>query len=404
MSAQHDVRTLTDPAQRRAAYDLFLSTLHRGPAGDEAWEAHGHAGDEHWLGVVDPDGEIVGSANSFPSRLTLPGGARVPAAAVSGVGVRADRTRAGRLTALMRAQLTAARERGDTVTVLRASEAAIYGRYGYGVASRGQHVRVTARPAWRADAPAGGRVRLLGTAEAGKILPDLQERLAADRPGGMTRNPRWWRRAIDPGGPSAGEYKQIGVHTGPDGDDGFAIWGISEGEPGGNDTISVQQMWAGSPAATAGLWRFLTGADLSDAVTAWARPLDEDLDLLLTDGRAHRVTGRSDDLWLRIVDVGAALAARSWGSGDPVVLRLHDPVLDDAGTWRIGPGGVRPAGDALPELECGLESLAPAFLGDRTPSALAAAGRWTEHVPGAAVRADALFAVPGPAPWSGTFF
>lgn len=405
MSAEHDVRTLTDPAQRRAASDLFLGTLHHGPVSDEVWQAHGQAADEHWLGVHTADGEIVGSANSFPTRVTLPGGARVPAAAVSGVGVRADSTRAGRLTALMRAQLSAARDRGDTAAVLHASETAIYGRYGYGVASRGDHVTVTARPGWRPDAPPGGTVRMLGRAEAATVLPELQERLAAGRPGGMTRSDRWWRRALDPAGPAAGEYKGIAVHTGPDGDDGFAVWGIAEsGVPGGRDEIRIQQLWTGSPAGTAGLWRFLTGIDLITAVTGWSRPLDEDLDLMLTDLRAHRTTGRSDDLWLRIVDVAGALGARAWGPGEPVVLRLHDPLFDDAGTWRIGSDGVAPAGDALPDLECGLESLAPAFLGDRTPSSLLGAGRWAEHTPGAAARADVLFAVPGPAPWCGTFF
>lgn len=405
MRAQHDVRTLTDPAQRRAASDVFLGTLHRGPVGDEVWDAHGQAADEHWLGVY-ADGEIVGSANSFPTRLTLPGGARVPAAAVSAVGVRADSTRAGRLTALMRAQLAAARDRGDVATVLRASEAVIYGRYGYGVASRGEHVRLASRPGWRPDAPADGTVRMLGPDEAAKRLPELQERLAAARPGGMTRNARWWRRALHPAGPAASGYKGIAVHTGPDGDDGFAVWGVTERAPGpgGTDEIAVEQLWAGTPAATAGLWRFLAGIDLAAAVTAWARPLDEDLDLMLADVRDLRITGRGDDLWLRLVDVAAALGARTWGPGEPVVLRCHDPVFDDAGTWRIGPDGARPAGNAVPDLECGPESLAPAFLGDRTPSSLVAAGRWAENAPGAAARADALFAVPGPAPWCGTSF
>ncbi|MEV1290859.1 GNAT family N-acetyltransferase [Pseudonocardia sp. NPDC049635] len=404
MNAEHDVHVLTDPADRRAAYEAFVRTLHRGPVQDAAWEAHGQSPDEHWLGVRGTDGELVGSAFSFPTRLTLPGAGRVDAAAVSAVGVRADHTRAGRLTALMRAQLTAARLRGDAVAVLRASEATIYGRFGYGIASRGDHVRVAARPQWRPEAPGPGRVRMLGAAEATKLLPDLQDRLAAARPGAITRNARWWRRAIDPAGTSASEYRGIAVHTGPDGDDGFAVWGVREGERFGTDEIVVHDLWSGSPSATSGLWRFLTAIDLSTGVVAWARPCDEDLDLMLADPRVHRITGRADDLWLRIVDVPTALGARAWGTGDPVVLRLHDPLFDDAGTWRLGPDGAVPAGGALPDLECGLESFAAAFLGDRAPSALATAGRWTEHVAGAAARADTLFAVPGPAPWSGTFF
>lgn len=406
-AAPHTVRTLTDPADRRRAFDLFLGTLHHGPITDDAWEAHGQAAEEHWLGVTDPSGAIVGCAYSFPTRLTLPGGTRIPAAAVSGVGVRPDRTRAGRLTALMRAQLRAARDRGDVAAVLRASEATIYGRYGYGVASRGDHVRVTTGATWRPEAPAGGTVRMLDPDEATGLLPDLQDRLAAHRPGGMTRSARWWRRALRPAGPSAGEYKGVAVHTGTDGvDDGFVVWGVSEGDlaTGATDEIRLQQLWAAGPAAAAGLWRFLTGLDLAGAVIGWARPLDEDLDLVLTDSRAHRVTGRGDDLWPRLLDPGAALRARAWGPGDPVVLRVHDAFLGDTGTWRLAGGAAEPAADADPDLECTVDALSAAFLGDRSPSSLVAAGRWSEHTPGAAVRADALFAVPGPAPWCGTFF
>lgn len=407
MAEDHDVRPLTDPAQRRAAVDLFRASLHIGPVGDEAWERHGHGADEHWLGARTGAGELAGTAFSFPTRLTLPGGARVPAAAVSGVGVRADLTRAGRLSALMRTQLAAAAGRGDVAAVLRASETAIYERYGYGVASRGEHVRVGARPRWRPDAPAGGTVAMLGPHEARTVLPALQERLAAARPGGMTRNDRWWVRAVTPGGQDEG-YRGFAVHRGPDGDDGFVQWGLRSGEPhtpGVGDVLEVQQLWAAGPDAVAGLWRFLTGIDLTSAVTAWVRPLDEHLDLMLADPREARVEGRGDDLWLRVLDVRGALAARGWGPADPVVLRVHDPLFDDrGGTWRIGPDGPSPAGGAAPDLECDTAGLAGAFLGDRPPSTLVATGRWTEHVPGAAARADALFGTGDPAPWSGTFF
>ncbi|MFP5069949.1 GNAT family N-acetyltransferase [Pseudonocardia nantongensis] len=407
MAEDHDVRTLTDPADRRAATDLFRASVHAGPIGDAVWERHGHAADEHWLGARTDDGELAGTAFSFPTRLTLPGGTRVPAAAVSAVGVRADRTRAGRLSALMRAQLTAAADRGDVAAVLRASETGIYERFGYGIAARGEHVRVGAHPRWRPEAPAGGTVRMLGPDEAVTVLPPLQERLAGARPGGMTRNERWWTRAVHPGG-QEDEYRGFAVHRGPDGDDGFVQWGLRRGEPrtpGGGDVLEAQQLWAAGPDAVAGLWRFLTGIDLTSAVMSWFRPLDEHLDLMLVDPREVRVEGRGDDVWLRLLDVRGALAARSWGPADPVVLRVRDPLFDDrSGTWRIGPDGPAPAGAAAPELECDVAGLGTAFLGDRLPSVLVATGRWTEHVPGAAARADLLFGTGGPAPWCGTFF
>ncbi|ANY09127.1 GNAT family N-acetyltransferase [Pseudonocardia sp. HH130630-07] len=405
MSIDHDVRDLTDPADRRAAYAVFEGSLLRGSSSDEDWAAHGQAADEHWLGVYTADGEVAGCANSFPTRLTLPGGDRVPAAAVSAVGVRADATRAGRLSALMRAQLTAARDRGDVATVLHASESAIYGRFGYGVASRAERVRLTSRPDWRPEAPAGGRVRMLDRSAARQVLPALQERLAGARPAGMTATARWWDRLFSTG-PTATGFLGTAVHRGPDGDDGFAVWSVAAGDPVRDEPeeIAVAQLWAATPAATAGLWRFLAGIDLAGAVRAWGRPLDEDLDLLLADPRRHKVLARTDDLWLRVVDVAAALGARTWGDARPVVLRLHDPVLGGSGTWSVGSGGARPAADAAPDIECSVASLAPAFLGDRAPSSLVAAGQWSEHTPGAAARADAVFAVPGPVPWCGTPF
>lgn len=404
MAEDHGVRTLDDPIERRAALDLFRGTIHRGPVSDREWQQHALATDEHWLGVFTGDGEPAGTASSFPTRLTLPGGARVPAAAVTAVGVRPDLTRAGRLSALMRAQLAAATDRGDVAAVLRASEAVIYERFGYGVASRGDHVRVSARPAWRPEAPAGGTVRMVGPREARALLPPLQERIAGLRPGGMTRNAHWWDRSLDPGGPDE-RYRGIAVHTGPEGDDGYVQWNVTErAAPGGKDVLEAGSLWAAGPEATVGLWRFVTGIDLVSAVFSWARPLDEHLDLMLADPRNVRVEGRDDDLWLRILDVRAALGARAWGDGDPVLLRVRDPLFTDrTGTWRIGPDGPAPATGA-PDLECDVAGLGSAFLGDRSPSVLVAAGRWTEYSPGAATRADALFATGAPAPWSGTFF
>lgn len=405
MAEDHVVRTLTDPAERRASLDLFRAALHIGPVPDEAWERHGHSADEHWLGVHTGGGDLAGSAFSFPTRLTLPGGARVPAAAVSGVGVRPDRTRAGRLSALMRAQLGAAADRGDLAAVLHATETVIYERFGYGVASRADHVRVTAGTPWRPEAPAGGSVRMISPQEAAALLPPLQERLAGTRPGGMTRNGRWWARDLTPAGRDD-EFRGIAVHAGQDGDDGYVQWGVADGgSPGEKRVVEIRSLWAAGPEATAGLWRFVTGLDLVSAATSWARPLDENLDLMLADPRQVRITGRDDDLWLRLLDVRAALAARAWGDGDPVVLRVRDPLFDDrTGTWRIGADGPAAAAAATPDLECDVAGLGTAFLGDRPPSALVAAGRWTEQTPGAAARADALFATGAPAPWCGTFF
>lgn len=399
----HDVRFL-GPDDLRAAHHLFASALLHAPLDDAAWASAGAASyaPGRTLGVHGADGTtLVSTATSFPTTTAVPGG-ELPTAAVTRVGVRADHTRRGLLTALMRAQLEDVAERGEVLASLRASEARIYGRFGYGVASRGRSVRVRRSGlGWRAGAPAGGTVRLIDAAEIPAVVAPLHDRLARCRTGGISRTAGWWgsvlTRLTDTHAVLAA------VHTGPDGDDGFALAVPSDGETFGRATLAVKDLHAAGPGATAGLWRFLLDVDLVGAVEADLRPLDEPLELLLADPRDCTVTGVDDETWLRIVDVPAALAARSWGEAEPVLLGVHDPLLHaNSGVYRIGDGAAeRTTGTA--DLECGVAALAMAYLGDRRPSELAATGWWTGHDPKALARADAAFST-GTVPWCGTFF
>lgn len=360
--------------------------------------------------MVDPDPpqRLAATATSFPSSTAVPGGAVLPLAAVTRVGVRADRTRRGLLTALMRAQLDDLRARGDVLALLWATEGAIYGRYGYGVATRGRSVRVQAsRSALRPPAPATGTVRLLDPAEIPTVLPAVHDALALRRPGGITRPAGWW----DVAGSFFFETEPVlaAVHTGPGGDDGFVI-AVPVGDQGFSRALRVIDLHATDVDATAGLWRFLLGVDLVSHVEAELQPLDDPLDLLLADPRGPAVTGIADETWLRLVDVPAALSARAFpvaGAADPVLLAVHDPLLpDNSGVYRLGAGTgerVGPLGAVPAELECDVAALAMAYLGDRAPSALAATGWWTVHDPAAARRADVLFGT-DVAPWCGTHF
>ena len=200
------------------------------------------------------------------------------------------------------------------------------------------------------------------------------------------------------------EHLVAAVHTGPDGDDGFVIAVPGSDDRGFADrSLRVTDLHAVGADATAGLWRFLLGLDLIGRVEGSMRPLDEPLELLLADPRDCRTTGTIDETWLRILDVPAALAARSWGAGPPVRLAVHDRLRpQNDGVYRIG-GGVAEVVAGPPELECDVAGLAMAYLGDRAPSQLAATGWWRVHEPAAVERADALFAT-GTVPWCGTFF
>jgi predicted acetyltransferase len=367
---------------------------------------------------ADGRATLVATTVSFPCRMVVPGGAVLPAAGVTRVGVRADRTRRGLLSAMMKAQLEDFASRGEVLASLRATEARIYGRFGYGVATRGREVRVRriGGRGWRPTAPTGGSVRLLDRADVVAVLAPLHERIALVRAGGMTRDEAWWAAAVHRR-IAKGEHVVAAVHTGADGvDDGFAIAYVRHTDEGfAAKRLRIEDLHATNPGAMAGLWRFLLDSDLVGNVEAGLRPLDESVELLLADARDFAVKGVQDEMWLRILDVPAALAARTYGDAEPVLLAVHDAMLEDnAGVYRIGDGTadrVGPiGGTVVPELQCDATALAMAYLGDRAPSELLGTGWWRPGsgtgagTAGAAVqRADRLFATERP-PWCGTFF
>ncbi|QYN40453.1 GNAT family N-acetyltransferase [Pseudonocardia sp. DSM 110487] len=391
----------------RAAHTLFAAAIHRPPANDAGWAASARLYSPGRTFGVHAGDMLVATATSFPSDLAVPGGAVLPMAAVTRVGVRADHTRRGLLTAMMRAQLDDTAARGEPVATLRASEARIYGRFGYGVATRGRSVRVRADATlFRPEAPRGA-VRLLERGEIVPVLREIHARIALRRPGGITRTEGWWAvgtgRRVD----VEREHVLAAVHTGQQGDDGFAIAYLADANGVSGRSLDVVDLH-GDVGATASLWRFLMGVDLVESVQAHLRPLDEPMELLLADPRASVVTGNEDETWLRLVDVPVALAARSYGAAEPVLLAVHDGLLEaNSGVYRIADGSaerVGPLGGQVrPELECTVDALAMAYLGDRRPSELVATGWWSAPDPEAVSRADAAFATAG-TPWCGTYF
>ncbi|GAB3884528.1 GNAT family N-acetyltransferase [Kibdelosporangium lantanae] len=395
-----EVRVLEE-SELRQAITTFRVAMHSGAPTDEEWaEFEGRLTADRYFGAV-ADGEIVGSAGSFPSSIMVPGGNVVPQAAVSRVGVRADHTRRGIVTELMRAQLTDARARGEVLATLHATEAVIYGRFGYGIAIYGRELVIRGAKV-RADVPRAGHVRSVSNERAKELLPDLYQRIGLYRPGMMTRSEDWWPvmlRHLKP----FGAY-HVAIHSGPDGDDGFVAYRV-EPVPGrhGSDRLVVADLHAATAAVRNDLWRYVLGIDLVEEVYVDFRPTDELPELLLEDPRKVRTAEYGDELWVRVVDVPKALAARTYGAGQPVVIQVEDAFLpENSGTYEVAPqGAVRVNGE--PGLVMDAESLAMIYYGSVRPSALAAAGRLQVNDPVALERADRLFVVEQTA-WCGTFF
>ncbi|WP_297697402.1 GNAT family N-acetyltransferase [Mycobacterium sp.] len=352
------------------------------------------------------DGQLVGTADAVTSRLTLPGPALVGHAAVTHIGVLPSFTRQGIATGLIRHQLRDFAARGEVVATLRASEATIYGRYGYGVASSSQSVEVrTARAALRRDVGPGGPVRLLDTAQAWEVLPRIYAEHRPDRPGTIDRPQVWWQglrlRTESSPGPA-----YVAVHGAPGSESGFARyrpidteqWFISD-----QRTIVVEDFFAPSTEAYLGLLRFLLGLDLVDRVVFWMLPLDDPLPGLVVDRRSVRVTAMHDETWLRIIDAGAALTARGYIGDGSVTIAVNDPLLPaNSARFVIAGDGVAVT-DGPPDLEVDVEGLGAVLLGGARWRDLAVAGLARADDPAALAVADRLFAVPE-APHAGFFF
>jgi predicted acetyltransferase len=352
------------------------------------------------------DGELVGTADAVTSGLTLPGGAIVDHAAVTHVGVLPSFTRKGIATQLIRHQLRDFAQRGEVVATLRASEATIYERYGYGVASCAQSVEIrTARAVLRRHVGHGGPVRLLDTERAWDVLPRVYAENRPARPGTIDRPPVWWQgvrmRTEMSSGPS-----YIAVHGERGSESGFAryrpvdteSWFLSD-----QRAIVVEDFFAPTAQAYVGLLRFLLELDLIDRVVFWMLPLDDPLPWLLVDRRAMRVTAVHDETWLRVVDVHKALAARRYLGDGEITIAVNDPLSpNNSATFTIAGGGAQPT-NGRAALHVNVEGLAAVLLGGATWRNLAAGGLVRADDPGALALADRLFAVPE-APYAGTFF
>ncbi|MBW8794100.1 MAG: GNAT family N-acetyltransferase [Streptomyces sp.] len=361
---------------------------------------------ERSLAVWD-GAELVGTAGAFRFRMTVPGGAVLPTAGITMVSVAATHRRRGVLTSMMRRQLDDIREWGEPLAALTASEPAIYGRFGYGAATFQLQAEIdTSRVTL--DVPAGTgdvRLRYADPAEVLDVCEAVYAELVPLRPGMLARQPGWERVGLlDPESERNGASALQCVVAERDGEvTGYARFRTKLGwSPSGHDgTVSLEYLGALDPASDAALWRFLFGIDLMSTLTVRGRPVDDAWQYQVSDIR--RCLTRVRDMgYVRLVDVGAALAARTYQTPVDVVLEVADAFCPwNAGRWRLT-GDTKGAScerttDAA-ELTLSVRELGAAYLGGVSLLSLARAGRVGELRPGALADASVAFGSPVP-PW-----
>jgi predicted acetyltransferase len=360
--------------------------------------------------VADDDGAIVGTAGAFSLSLSIPGAA-LPTAGITIVSVQATHRRRGLLRRFVAELLEDAGRRREPLAALWASEASIYGRFGFGVASRAAVVSVSRAHAALLPAPGPlARARLVPLEDAPAALADVYEGLRHIRGGVPSRTAEWWRvhrLRDDPARRDGAGPLTCAVVEAPGEPAAYALYRVrprwEHGLPAG--TLEVAEAVSLTAGSSRALWEFLLGVDLVATVEA-EMPVDGPLPHLLVDAR-RAVTEVQDQLWLRLLDVPAALGARTYPVDGSVVLDVVDELVPaNARSWRLevrnGTATVHPA-DGAPDLVMGIAALSSAYLGGVSLSELADAGLVAEAAPGAAARATPLFRTDR-APWCPEIF
>ena len=194
---------------------------------------------------------------------------------------------------------------------------------------------------------------------------------------------------------------KVALHYGPDGAvDGYVSYKFG-GWSSTPYTMEVVDLVAATRAAYLELWQYLGAIDLVERVTWEEAPVDDPLPWALRDPRCVDASAARDMLWLRILDVKKALAARHYPAEGRLVLTVSDPLGLTDGTFALtvdgGAAVVTEADGADADLELDVAALSSIYLGAVHPVTLAASGRIREKAAGAAFRAAGMFAVERPA-------
>jgi predicted acetyltransferase len=362
--------------------------------------------------------QMVGTASAYSFRLTVPGGA-AGAAGITLVSVLPSHRRRGILTDMMRYELEDAGHRGEALAILFASESGIYGRYGFGLATWHQRIRIgrgdgrlavgsavdtSKQPRLRFDPPSAVRAELVSLFDA--AVPG--------RPGMLARDDRWWDVILSDdvtrrGGMSPLRCILVADEAGPR---GYALYRtqLSWDEGLADGTIRVREMIAADPAATAMLWADLLSRDLVGEVIARNQPIDDPLLAMLADQRRAQPLV-SDALWVRLIDLPAAMCQRAYASAVDIVLDVLDPFRpENSGRWRLttnGPDDTAKARFArssdTADVLVSVHALGAGYLGGASFGQLAAAGQVRELKPGALGRLAAAMSW-DPRPWCSMMF
>lgn len=404
-----DLVDTSDPAVYHPWLQAEARGFHGARESDESLAALAKAlGYRRAVGVWDATASDpltpVATVDGFESPLTVPGGRELPAWAISTVSVAPTHRRRGIARELLESELRTAVDLGLPMAMLTVSEATIYHRFGFAPAAMAADLSIDTRRARFTGPVPAGRVHLIDAEQAREQVDALYRTARLASPGEMRVWPRRWDQlfgVIDTKDvsklPRAARYDDEAGEP-----QGLVVYRMRESkESYSAHTAEIGYLMANTPDAYAALWRFMLEQDLTATVTASLRSVDEPVRWMLNDFRAARVS-TYDHLWLRVLDVAAALTARPYFAPLDLTIAVDDSLGHAAGTYRLRPSEVTRT-DEPADLSLAVNELGAIYLGGVSATTLHRAGRITEHAAGAVQQLDAAFRSPV-VPWLSVWF
>ena len=346
------------------------------------------------LTVAAYDGdEMVGTLAAFEFDVTVPGGAAVAMTGTTVVTVQPTHRRQGVLSAMMQDHLDAVARRGDALVGLWASETGIYGRFGFGHATSRDEVEAPTLAVTIATA-SEGTVRLIDPDSVVEVFPSIYDAARRKRAGMLSRRQDWWAHSVvhDPPHRRDGmSAKRFAVYQADGSTEGYVIY-VQKSDWSGEvplGQVKVIEAISTSDRAHTGLWQYLASIDLYPRIRWWNLPVDDPLWWKLAEPR-RLVRKRGDALWVRIMDVPAALEARSYETDGSIRIAVEDPFRPDiSGVYELAVSdgvGKCVVVDGNADVSLGVDALGALYLGGSNAVSMAAAGK----IDGAADRVSLL--------------
>ncbi len=292
------------------------------------------------IGVMDGD-EVLGACAAYEFDLSLPGGCAVSVAALTGVGGDSTKRGRGALRSMMTEHLDRARARGHAASILNASEAGIYGQFGYGHATTVVGYEVDPDHAQFRQSPNdSGSLELVHDLEAGiPLLQAAYDAAAQTVPGTGSRDAQWWKRVVGKKQVWRGGGKQLGVlHRDVDGEpDGYLLYEMKEkGAWVNNDVVIIRELSGASVATELALFEFATKIPLQRNIRWPEGPVDFPARHHMLDPRQLHVVDQHDLVWLRPLNIVELLASRTYAADGVFVIAIDDDLFEDQrGPWRV---------------------------------------------------------------------